>query len=302
MIPFAYVRLALAACALLCLAGCMAGIRGAPPPPFDRDRVEAAVTVDAEEQVRALVDARDAPMRNRAMARLLAAIDLRYARFRQDLIAGRRHAGAARDALQLMANVAGGLTDSVGVKDNYLAFSALLQGGSQVYDREYLFDHTIAALISQMDANRRGRLLEIRAAMLARSLDEYPGQLALADILDYHQAGTLFGAIAGVQTSAAKQESEASRGLRELTASTMGEIVERRTVSTRIDRMLGALSGEDRIALRAFLQAKGIDPGPEPDVPALERAMATLYRSVYADRPDALIADLQAAGFTVPEN
>lgn len=116
-----------------------------------------------------------------------------------------------------------------------------------------MFDQTTTALVAQMDANRRAKVLEVRTAMVSQSIDDYPGQMALADILDYHQAGTLFGAIAGVQRSAARQDAEAGNSLRRLTAPTQEEIAYTRRGSERFDQMVDAMTDAERRNLQKFL-------------------------------------------------
>lgn len=209
------------------LAGCATGLRGAPKPPFDPKLVENKAFADPTSLFNELVQATDPKARNKAVTKLLALVDIRYTEFRHNLVANKKNSEAATDMLLLAMNIAGGLTTSAGVKDHYLAGSALVQGGNTIYDKDYLFDQTLPALVAQMDANRKAKLLEIRTAMASQSIDEYPGQVALADILDYHQAGTLFGAVAGVHRAAVKQEADAGESLRALTAPTGKQSSER---------------------------------------------------------------------------
>ncbi len=280
----------------------MTGFRGAPLPPFDPKLVEKGGFVDSTNLFNELVSAPDAEARNRSAFKLLALVDIRYSDFRHNLAANKKHSGAATDALLLAMNIAGGLTTSAGVKDSYLAWSSLLHGGSNIYDKDYMFDQTLTALVAQMDANRKARLLDIRRSMSSRTIDEYPGQMALADILDYYHAGTLTGAVAGVQRSAAQQEADAGESLRELVAPSPEELMRLRKGSERFDQMVDALTRPEQEALRQFLLNKGIAGATgEPTPPKLKRWLAELYKNQFPGQPDKLVAQLRTAGFTVPD-
>src|SRR5690606_26562999 len=145
-----------------------------------------------------LATEKDKTTRNELMSPILALIDIRYAGFRQELASSKKNSSAVASALLLATDIAGGLADSVGAKDNYLAFSALLSGGELIYDRNYMYDQTVSALVAKMDANRSAKLLEIRSAMKSQDTDQYPGQVAIADLIEYHYAGSLLGAITAV--------------------------------------------------------------------------------------------------------
>jgi hypothetical protein len=275
-------------------------LRGAPKPPFDLGQVEKGEFADSTELFNELVDAPDAKNRNRAASKLLALVDIRYSEFRQNLAANNKHSGAITDALQMAVNIAAGLTSSAGVKDNYLSLSALLQGGSTIYDKNYMFEQTMTALVAQMDANRRAKLFDIRVAMNSQSIDEYPGQMALADILDYYHAGTLVGAVSGVQRSAAKQEAEAGASLRELAAPSREEITSIRRGSEQLHQMVDAMTSAELGALQQFLLNRGItSASAAPTRPLLKRWLAELYQKQFPGQPEKLISELKAAGFPV---
>lgn len=293
---------ALLVCMGILLAGCVTGFRGAPKPLFDPKLVESKEFADPTSLFNELVQASDPKERNKAISKLLALVDIRYTEFRHNLVANKKHSEAATDMLLLAMNIAGGLTASAGVKDNYLAGSALVHGGNTLYDKDYMFDQTLPALVAQMDANRKAKLLDIRTAMASQSIDEYPGQLALADILDYHQAGTLFGAVAGVHRSAARQETDAGESLRKLTAPTREEIAHLRSGSERFDQMVDAMTTAEQANLQQFLLQKGIASATgTPTAVLLKRWLAELYKNQFPGDLDELVAELKTAGFTVPD-
>jgi hypothetical protein len=296
-------RLLRCACAfaLLGLTAC-ATFRGAPAPLFDYQRLEQATAFQPDTLAEELANAGSVPERNAAIRKLLAASDFRYLDFRHDLVANRKHSLAAANGLLLAIDVASTLTESAGVKANYIALSSLVHGGENVFDKEYLFDRTLDALVTQMDANRKSKLVEITVAM-GRSLEDYPGHVALADVVDYYQAGTLNAAFVGLQRNANAQEAGDTERLRKLEAISDEDLATRQTGTTRMSHFVDTLSPADLDVLRGFLAGKGITAAPgatEGETRAnLKHGLTKLRSTSYASL-DPLVAELQAANLTVP--
>ncbi|MFD0326791.1 hypothetical protein [Lysobacter gummosus] len=136
--------------------------------------MESKSSFKTENLIEDLVGATSESQRTLAATKLMAVCDIRYMEFRHEIVANRKHSRAASNALSLMTDVAATLTDSAGVKNNYIALSVLIQGGNNIYDKDYMFDRTLDALVAQMDANRKTKLLDIRRAM-TKDIVEYPG-------------------------------------------------------------------------------------------------------------------------------
>jgi hypothetical protein len=200
---------------MLALVGCNT-MRGAPEPPFKSSQVWT------DDAVKAWVDALAASKpsdvnckqtRDYNAIQLIALIDVNYMHYRQGFVFDKQQVQAISSGLQLMMTIAGGLTNSTGVKDNYLAGIALMTGGEAIYDKSFLFEKTAPALASQMDASRKLRLSEILAKLEGYECQKYPAQVALSDILDYYFKGTLIGAITATQKDAEAKDADAQKAL-----------------------------------------------------------------------------------------
>lgn len=199
-------------------------IRGAPPAPFKASKVwddsslkDLVSTLSgAQTNTKPVEDCKD--IRNLSAHQLIAYVDVNYMNYRQSFVFDRQHADAISDGLQLMMTVAGGLTNSKGVKDNYLAGIAILTGGETIYDKSYLFEKTAPALATQMDAGRKEKALELLTKLEKLPCPAYPGQVVLADILDYYSRGTVVGAITETHKDAQAKDAQATLLLNELNA------------------------------------------------------------------------------------
>lgn len=190
-------------------------LRGGPPSPiavkeaWTDERLKGVVQGLSGETANTPSNTGCKDARNLNTYILISYVDVNYLQYRQSLVYDKQHAQAISSSLQLMMTIAGGLTDSSGVKDNYLAGIALLTGGEAVYDKSYLFEKTAPALASQMDAGRKGRLVEMMAKLQNFDCSQYPGLVALSDVLDYYHQGTLPGAISATQKNAETKDAEA---------------------------------------------------------------------------------------------
>lgn len=207
----------------LTLASCNT-LRGGPEQPFatkdvwDKNAVKTVVDALSGNVANTPTEDDCVGTRNINAFKMIAYVDVNYLQYRHTLIYDKQHTQAITDGLQLLMTIAGGLTDSTGVKDNYLAGIALLTGGEAIYDKSYLFEKTAPALVAQMDASRKQRLVELLAKLDGLQCSKYPGLVALSDILDYYYIGTLSGAIASTQKDADSKDTQAQILLNALNA------------------------------------------------------------------------------------
>ena len=299
---------ALALVALVVASSGCSTFRGAPTALLDPKDTESNTNnafVNAKTELRTLATTVDMNVRNAAMLKLMALADVRYMHFRNDIVSARKNTRAAANSLLLMTDVAATLTESIGVKDNYIALSALISGGENIYDKEYLLDRTIDALVAQMDANRKARQVEIYRR-LEDPIDRYPSQAAVASLLDYYYAGTLNGALIGVQQSAADQERRSDAELRILNVS---QIAARRSDTERIADFVETVKNDaDLLKLRSFLLGHGVA------VPEFLNEMSIVDRQIAIKQGFSMLRDekeefadyrhlstaLKDIGFTLP--
>ncbi|ALN89567.1 hypothetical protein [Lysobacter gummosus] len=295
---------ALAVCLCAMAAGGCATFRGAPQSLVTPKQLESKSSFKTENLIEDLVGATSESQRTLAATKLMAVCDIRYMEFRHEIVANRKHSRAASNALSLMTDVAASLTDSAGVKNNYIALSVLIQGGNNIYDKDYMFDRTLDALVAQMDANRKTKLLDIRRAM-TKDIVEYPGPSALADVIDYYHAGTINGAILGVQKAANEQEQQSMVELRELEPVTQAEIAKREADTDWVGAFVDKLDKADLDKLDAFIKANGDQVASHSDdkdrLVKTKQAMNRVRKNNKAKFPDieTLKKELKKAGLPI---
>lgn len=278
------------------LAGCASTLRGAPEQPFSKAVVNgtAGIVNIQDNDISSLVRSSSVAERERLVNQMLAAIDLRYSDFRNKLAASSRHAGSFFDLGVLTMDIAGGLATSAAAKTNYIAASSLLSGTEGSLNQNYLHSQTLSALIAQMDASRKQKLLAIQLALRSQSVGEYPGTAALSDVIDYYQAGTLISAVIAIQKQAANTEQKAADELRSIGEKTQGEIDTERTGSDRMDTLLASLDAAMLTTLSAHLAAQGYPPKSR-SATDIRNALRDYRSDNFEGDYDALEAELRKA-------
>lgn len=292
------------ACALAMLASGCSTFRGAPTPLLKPALIKNDGFVDAKAEMDILIgDDLDEGARNAAVFKLMALADVRYLEFRNDIVANRKHTRSASNAMLLATDIAATLTQSTGVKDNYIALSALISGGETIYDKDYLFDRTIEALVAQMDANRKAKQVHIYESLGEKSVQAYPGQAALADVLDYYYMGTINAAVIGVQKSANEQLRQSEQDLRTIAPIDEAQIKARQAQTDRSAKFVDSLDAANREKLAEFLRSNGIEvpnlaETARPNI-VLRQRMNALRKHKQEQFPDfdSVLAALKSRGF-----
>lgn len=148
-------------------------------------------------------------VRNELIEDALPYIDGAYIDFITDLQAGRDRNNFMLDLIELGTAASVGITK--GERSLQIIGVALtaFRGGRRSLDANFYKDTSTPILISKMDGNRA----KVRTTILTRekaSPDDYPLGAALADIVDYYNAGTLVRAFTQLQqdTAVLTQQSE----------------------------------------------------------------------------------------------
>lgn len=199
-------------CTVLCLmaCSCISTMRGTPQRPF-----EPGLVTDKATLKQAVLDLSSGALdgtdkkkqRDNEVSKLLSAVDANYFEFRKDVRANSRHSSAASGMLTLLMTIAGGLTESAGVKNRYLLGTNLVGGTSTQFQKSYLYESNIAALIAKMDADRDKTLAEIMNMM---EDDDYRGHLALLNVHKYFVKGTLESAVTSIEKAATEDARDAA--------------------------------------------------------------------------------------------
>ena len=148
--------------------------------------------------------------RNYVIGVYLMAADQRFNDFRRHLSTQSRGSNFGLD-LGILGS-AGGASIATGQRTaNILsAIAAGVTGTRAALNRDVFFDRTLPALFAAMDSTRT----EIRTTIMLnmrRSAADYPLPVALADLANYENAGSLDGAVQRVTAEAVRRADEAQR-------------------------------------------------------------------------------------------
>jgi hypothetical protein len=105
-----------------------------------------------------------------------------------------------------------------GTKEALAAAATGIIGATGHIDKNLFYERTMPALLAQMEARRAAAMLKI-AQGLAREDSDYPLALAIVDLNDYKDAGSIPGAVAGVGESAGIKRLEVEKEIASFHAS-----------------------------------------------------------------------------------
>ncbi len=199
--------LMLACLAVLGVTGC-AGLSAAPRSPISNQEkaIQGLETVYAPTDVVRCIRTRlvdQTPCRDEIAQALLVAIDLRYADFELGFFDATRYGGFSATVTTLgltgAASVSGGEAARI-----LSAIAAGVTGAREAFNREVLVDRTAVALQTAMRAQRNTVLAQVRDG-LRQPATVYPLGAALSDLYAYFRAGTVVGALTGVNEAVATE-------------------------------------------------------------------------------------------------
>lgn len=206
-------RLAAPLALALLLAGCATGSPYSPRPAFsiDQDIEELHQEFAAATSIKEYYDSgpETVEQRNRFIAGRLTLYDLEYVRFLSRFRLTRAASSTALDAVAIGISSATTLFGGERTKELLGAVSTALSGTRSAYEKNFYDDQTASALVTQMNAERKTMLLPILQGSKA-SIADYPMTQAIVDLNAYQFAGTISGALAGVQRDAAAKDADAT--------------------------------------------------------------------------------------------
>lgn len=203
----------------------------------------------------------------------MADVDVLYVQFRDELLRSDNAFNASVDLASLFSDLAGKLTSSAGVKDNYLTLGALLTGGRATVNNRFLYAQTALTMVKGMDAARAAMALEIKRKQSTQSLDKYSGRDAYTDVLKYYFDGTLPGGLIWLQAKAAEKETEHREDLATLSVPTPSELTAREGLKDKVDRRI-----ENMVSLKRALTAWSIPFSGTETLDMLQKRFADEYR------------------------
>ncbi len=207
-------RLLIPALVMIALAGCaafQAYPERATDPETDLMTLEPQIGGEA---IAACLDNPTSACRNKIIAARMYATDVRFSEFEETLFRQTREAGFGATLATL------GLTSTAafvsgGASQVLAGLAAIVVGGREAYQREVLAERTVIAIHTAMRARRAQAALRLRAG-LRQSIDDYPVAVALADLNEYYNAGTVLGALIGITETVGAEARQAEERLLEL--------------------------------------------------------------------------------------
>lgn len=146
--------------------------------------------------------------RDAFIAGRLVLYDLAYVDWVSRLRIGRAAESTILDTATLGVSQAITLFGGARTKEVLGAIGGAIAGTRSSYEKNFFDEAAAGAIAAQMNAERKAALVPIMAGTRA-SLEDYPLTAALADLTRYQFAGTLDGALAGIQRDAGLKEAEA---------------------------------------------------------------------------------------------
>ena len=262
---------------------------GAPAPSFDVDKDLAALakqfgnatSIDQYYQNPTVTN------RNKFIDDRLVLMNIRYIQFVRKSTVDKQVLDSASEILVLSLNLAGTAATGVAAKTILAAISAGVTGSKVAIDKNFYYEKTIPALITQMNAQRKVALLPILNGR-KESLEDYPFEQAVTDLDTYYFAGTYLGAIQSIQTDAGVKDASAQAKLDQLTVLPAADIV----TKTTLTKTIGQLTNADLDKVKAALAT--LDPSA-PVPTDLASAKDQLQAAVRGARTSADIAKVAAA-------
>ena len=198
----------------LLLNGCSAE-SGHPPLPVDLDAEVAGL--QSEQNALAIVNCLKTPLATQDICRdeivqaRLITIDDQYTQFRQAFYGEARWGSFAATITSLGLTSAASLSP-LGAAHILGAAATGVTGTQAAYEKQVLIDQTANAIETSMNSGRGLVAVRIRQG-LQHSAQDYPLAVALSDLQDYYNAGTLLGALADITKNAGVQAQTADEAL-----------------------------------------------------------------------------------------
>ncbi len=150
-------------------------------------------------------------IRDKIVTAKLYAIDLQFTVYAQGLGRELRSSPFGLDlASLLLTGTATVLTQGTATRI-LSGVDTALKGGQQSFSKNILIDKTLDVLLTQMMANRKKIATQIWTSLLKHDDSKYPLPLALSQLEDYYQAGTIAGAFMSISKSASDNAEEATK-------------------------------------------------------------------------------------------
>ena len=143
---------------------------------------------------------------------MLFLIDVNYQQQEGRLYARKAYADFGAKAATLGLSAAGTVVGGTALPALLAATTGALTGTVTAFNSSVLQEQTILAITTNMRKLRAEKLTEIRISMMD-SIDDYPIEEALVDLVAYYKSGTFVAALQDLAENRRRQESEGARGI-----------------------------------------------------------------------------------------
>lgn len=150
--------------------------------------------------------------RNEFIAGRLVLYDLAFVDWVSKFRFGRAAESTILDTATLGVNQATALFGGARTKEVLGAIAGAIVGTRSSYEKNFYDDQAAGAITAQMNAERKAALIPILLGSKA-TIEEYPLTQALVDLNTYQYAGTIDGALAGINREAGIKENKANNVL-----------------------------------------------------------------------------------------
>jgi hypothetical protein len=243
--------LAIGLVAVLTLSACGATRKGQPGATIDPSRPSLnAMVINStlsQANIGAAISTPTDGRRNAIILARIAEIDMLYNEYETDVLQEARSSGFLVSFGGALAGLAGASATSVAASQNWSLLSGGLSAADAAYDKEFLAEQTMNALVAQMRAERARVLGEIYDKMRA-PVSRYPMQAALSDLENYRQAGTMATGLVAMNTASIQRaEFETEAAAKKVDRFVTG--VERRPAGAQIQSDVITRSFQDRVRI-----------------------------------------------------
>jgi hypothetical protein len=212
-----FVRLLLCVGAAVALAGCVIGKPGPDRPITINDDVEM-VSGLARPDIAAFSRsslAQQASTRNEIVTARMYIADMQYHAYESQLTRDIETEGLAAALANIGLTTSATLIPVAQTKTLLSGIATGLSGAERAFNEKVLLSNTIQALQIQMRADRKEQAGVIYAKMFKANgitpISEYTLPMALSDVDNYYQAGTVNSALLGLQKTVASKEASSSQ-------------------------------------------------------------------------------------------
>jgi hypothetical protein len=163
-----------------------------------------------EDELRA--EGRTKEGRNRILNNLILLVDMNYHEIERRLYGEKSWADFGGSVAVIGVSTAGALAGGESVKTTLAAIASALEGTRAAFNRDVLQNQNMLAIIAKMRAQRAEKLLILRGGM-QKDPSDYPLEEGLVDVANYHNAGTIVGALQSIIDQAGAQKAKADTAL-----------------------------------------------------------------------------------------